>query len=66
MTREQAEIEYRKLLNEWTEEDEEICKKAEQAGILKPGLDSNRELFEGTKKKYLEKIKALRESVDEE
>ena len=66
MTREQAEIEYRKLLNELVEEKEKIYEKAKADGLLKPGLDTNRDLYEEINKKYQAKIKALRESVDEE
>ena len=59
MTREQAEQEYRKLLKDWKDEDDQIIRQAEKDGKWKPGLDSNRELFQETRNKYLNKIKQL-------
>ena len=65
MTREQAEQEYRKLLNEWIEEEDNIMQKAKEDGTWKPGLDSNRELFEDLSGKYYKRIRDLQASVDE-
>lgn len=65
MTSKQAEQEYRKLLNEWNEEEDNIMKKAKEDGTWKPGLDSNRELFKGISEKYYKRIKELQASVDE-
>lgn len=65
MTREQAEQEYRKLLSEWQDEEDNIMKKAKEAGTWRPGLDSNRELFKEGTQKYIERLKELRASIDE-
>lgn len=65
MTREQANKEYRQLLHDWNKEEDEIIEQAEREGRLKPGLDSNRELFVETKQKYMKKIQELKDSVDE-
>lgn len=64
MTREQAESEYRKLLREWNDEEQRIMDEAKAAGILKPGLDSNRELFMETSEKFRKKIQELKDSLD--
>lgn len=63
MTKEQAEHEYRRLLREWNEENQRIMEEAEEAGILKPGLDSNRELFVETSEKFKKKIQELQDSI---
>lgn len=65
MTREQANREYRQLLHDWNKEEEDIIEQAKREGRLKPGLDSNRELFVETKQKYMKKIQELKDSVDE-
>lgn len=65
MTRGQANKEYRQLLRDWNKEEDEIIERAEREGRLKPGLDSNRELFVETKQKYMKKIQELKDSVDE-
>lgn len=65
MTREQANKEYRQLLHDWNKEEDEIIEQAKREGRLKPGLDSNRELFVETKQKYMKKIQELKDSVDE-
>lgn len=65
MTRKQIEQEYRKLLKEQLEEREKIIKKAKEAGILKPGLDSNRELFKDASDKFKRRIQELKDSLDE-
>ncbi|MCM1193344.1 MAG: hypothetical protein NC123_16410 [Butyrivibrio sp.] len=65
MTREQIEQEYRVLLKEWNDEEDDIMKKAKESGTWKPGLDSNRELFAGITEKYWKRIQELRDSLDE-
>ena len=65
MTRERAQQEYEKLLREWNEEEDKIIEQAKKEGRLKPGLDSNRELFVETGKKYRERITKLKESIDD-
>ncbi|MCX4341332.1 MAG: hypothetical protein OSJ72_17020 [Lachnospiraceae bacterium] len=65
MTREQANKEYRQLLHDWNEESDSIIERAKREGRLKPGLDSNRELFVETDQKYMKKIQELKDSVDE-
>lgn len=65
MNKEQAEQEYKKLRREWVDESEQIIKKAKEEGRLKPGLDSNKELFADSDKKFKDAIKKLKESIDE-
>lgn len=65
MTRQQAELEYRKLLTEWNKEKSEIMDRAKREGIWKPGLDSNGELFKDIADKYKRKLQELRDSIDE-
>lgn len=45
MTREQAEIEYKKIMKNSLDRESEIVKDAKKKGIWKMGLDSNNELF---------------------
>lgn len=65
MTREQIEQEYRKLMKEQIEEREKIIKQAKEAGTLKPGLDSNRELFKDASDRFKKRIQELKDSLDE-
>lgn len=65
MTREQIELEYRRLLKEQLEEEEKIMKMAKEDGTWKPGLDSNRELFTGSTEKFFQKVQELRNRLDE-
>lgn len=64
MTKEQAQQEYRKLLNEWNEEADNIIKEMKEAGTLEPGLDGNRMVFKKITDKYVKKIKELQASID--
>lgn len=66
MDREQAEQEYKKLRRQWLIESEQIIEQAKKEGRLKPGLDTNRELFAESDKKFMDTIRKLKESVDEE
>lgn len=66
MTKEQAQEEYLKLLQQWNDEDDKIVLEAKEQGTWIGGLDGNRELFAETKKKYIEKIELLKSMVDEE
>jgi hypothetical protein len=65
MTREQIEQEYRKAMKEYLEEEDRIVKRAKEAGILKPGLDSNRELFKDASDRFKKRIQELKDSLDE-
>lgn len=64
MTREQAEQEYRKLLQEHVKERENIMREAKEAGTLEPGLDGNRALFKEVTEKFIKKINELQASID--
>ncbi len=66
MNKEQAEQEYKELRRKWVNESEQIIEQAKKEGKLKPGLDSDRELFVETDKKFMDAIKKLQESVGEE
>lgn len=63
MTKEQAQAEYLKLLNDKLKEEEEIIANAKKDGKWKAGLDSNRELFKELNEKYNVKIKKLKEMI---
>lgn len=65
MTREQIEQEYRRLFKEHVEEREKIMREAKEAGILKPGLDTNRELFVEATERFQRRIQELKDSLDE-
>ena len=55
MTKEQAKIEYEKIIDESIKEVERIEQEAKKNGTWKMGLDGNRELFTELDKKTIEK-----------
>ena len=65
MNKEQAKIEYIKILDESIKEAEQITQEAKKNGNWKMGLDSNRELFTELHKKTIEKINLLKSMIDE-
>ncbi|MFI3237588.1 MAG: hypothetical protein R3Y47_06095 [Lachnospiraceae bacterium] len=65
MTKEQAQEEFLKLLQQWKEEDNKVILEAKEQGTWIGGLDGDRKLFAETKKKYIEKIELLKSMVDE-
>lgn len=65
MTREQAEQDYHKMLQEWQDEVDRTRTELKEAGTLEPGLDGNRMVFKKITDKYVKKIKELQASVDE-
>ncbi len=52
MTKEQVQEEYVKLRQEHYEERNRIMKEAEEKGLVRPGLDGNRDLFIEIEKEY--------------
>ena len=65
MTREEAKKEFQKLLEERHIAEERIYEKAVEQGRWQPGLDSNRDLFNGIKLEFEEKVNKLRSQIDE-
>ncbi len=65
MTREQAEIEYKKIMKNSLDRENEIVKDAKKKGIWKMGLDSNNELFQELYEETWRKISVLKTMVDE-
>lgn len=65
MTREQAEIEYKKIMKNSLDRESEIVKDAKKKGIWKMGLDSNNELFQELYEETWRKISVLKTMVDE-
>ena len=65
MNKEQAKIEYIKIIDESIKEEERIVQEAKKNGTWKMGLDSNRELFTELHKKTIEKINLLKSMIDE-
>ena len=65
MTKEQADEEFRKILRKTTLEEERILQEAREKGILKPGLDSNKELFSESYENMKRQIELLKEMMDE-
>ena len=65
MNKEQAKIEYIKIIDESIKEEERIMQEAKKNGTWKMGLDSNRELFTELHKKTFEKINLLKSTIDE-
>lgn len=66
MTKEQAQVEYLKLLKKKDSETEKIIEAAKRNGTWKQGLDANKELFTELNKTYSEKIRGLKSLIDED
>lgn len=65
MTKEQAMIEHRKIIKEYVRKSKAIIEEAEANGTWKMGLDSNNGLFKDLDRETKEKIKLLKEMVEE-
>lgn len=65
MTKEQAKIEFIKIIDERNKQAESIIKDAQKNGTWKMGLDANRGLFAELDKKTIEKIGKLKSMIDE-
>ena len=65
INKEQAKIEYIKILDESIQEENRIIQEAQKNGTWKMGLDSNRELFAKLHKATMEKIKLLQSRIEE-
>lgn len=67
MTRAEANEEAKKIYEEWNRTVDEIENKAKEDGIwINHGLDSNNYLFKEAFNKAKEKLKKLKEMIDEE
>ncbi len=66
MNKKQADIEARKIFQEHNKKADEIVKKAKAEGTWKMGLDSNNGLFKDLDRETKEKIRLLKEMIDEE
>ena len=64
MTREEARIKYKAILDERNKKVELIIQNAEAEGRLAMGLDSNKELFVELDKETRQKIAQLCEQID--
>ena len=65
MNKEQAKIEYIKIIDDRNKQAEQIMQEAKKKGTWKMGLDSNRGLFAELDKKTIEKIERLKSMIDE-
>ena len=65
MTKEQATIEYRRLIDEKLKKENEIMEKAKANGNWGNGLDSNDSLFAELNKEYHDKISLLKSLVQQ-
>lgn len=65
MNKEQAKIEYIKIIDDRNKQAEKIIQEAKKNGTWKTGLDSNRGLFAELDKKTIEKIERLKSMIDE-
>lgn len=65
MTKDQAKIEYMKIIDESIKEEDRIMQEAKKNGTWKMGLDANRELFAELHSKNIEKINLLKSMIDE-
>lgn len=64
MTNAEAKIKIEKLCVEYNKKEDIIAKEAKAKGILKPGLDSNRELFAELNEEFYKKMDEIVASVD--
>ena len=65
MTKEQAKIEFMKIIAESNKEADEIIREAKENGTWQMGLDSNNKLFTELDKRTIEKINLLKSMIDE-
>lgn len=64
MNKEQAKIEYKKIIEDHIKQEEKIIKEAKKNGTWQMGLDSNRALFADLEKQTVEKIELLKSQID--
>lgn len=64
MTKEQAQKEFLKLLEQKVKEEDKIIKDAKEKGLWKQGLDSNNELFIDLNNEYKKKIELLKSLIE--
>lgn len=65
MTREEANLEAKKIFQDWAKKTDEIMKKAKKDGVWKMGLDSNKGLFKEVNNEAKEKLRKLEAQIDE-
>ena len=65
MNKEQAKIEYKKIIHDSIKQEQKIIQEAKKNGTWKMGLDSNNELFADLHKKTKEKIDFLKSLIQE-
>ena len=63
MDEKQIKKEYEKLVQETSKKSLAILKEADEKGILKPGLDSNEDLFAEVKEEARKKLDLLKAKV---
>ena len=64
MNKDQAQSEYLNILKQYFDDKDKIIKDAKAKGTLKPGLDSNKELFAELDKEFHNKIELLKTMVN--
>lgn len=64
MNEKQIKEEYEKIVKETSKKTLAILKEADEKGILKPGLDSNKELFAEVKEEARKKLDLLKAKVE--
>ena len=65
MNKEQAKIEYRKIIADCIKQEDKIIQEAKKNGTWQMGLDSNKALFAELDKKTMEKIDLLKSQINE-
>ena len=64
MNKEQAKIEYEKIIHDANKEIISAMEEAKRNGTWKPGLDTNEALFSGIKEEAKKKIEVLKTLID--
>jgi len=65
MTREEANKQFLKILDEYIAEKKEIFADAQKRGLVLPGLDGDRGLYTECDKKYRKRIQNLADQIDD-
>jgi len=66
MNKNQAYIEFKKIIHEYNEKADAIIAEAKTNGTWLPGLDGNRVLFREIDKEYKEKVALLSSMINKE
>lgn len=64
MTKEQAEIEFKKLSREKIAKEDELIREAVNTGTWSPGLDTNTELLKTINDEFKRKVELLKSMIE--